>query len=326
MEQVIGDDLVIWPDEQPGNMERPRYKTYFDPEKPKMKAVSTWIDSNAKKVPAKQSLPVDVDEEEEDYDGEDEIQVLTSGLNSEGRRALRNILGRTAFNYPKPPSLVSALVRLATTGNDTILDSFAGSGTTAQSVLELNNLDGMQRRFILIQLRSETLAQSQTNICRDVTAERVRRVIKGYSYKSAKGNKETRVKPTGGSFTYAKLSDSPLLGEYRSLAPGVPYSTLAQYVYFTETSRTWDPTAADSETGLIGVHDGCAYYLLYRADGDDQGTALDRDFLRKTASSSPFLKLVVYSEKLWLHREELRTWEAEQLKSLRFMHVPFNLK
>ena len=135
MRQVIEDDLVIWPDEADGKMTRPRYKTYFDPAKPKFKPVSSWIETSSRK-PTAQEL-----EDEED------IEVISSGMNSDGGKVLQRILGQKLFDYPKPPSLIQSLVRIATRHNDIVLDAFAGSGTTGQAVIDLNAEDGENRKF-----------------------------------------------------------------------------------------------------------------------------------------------------------------------------------
>ena len=73
-----------------------------------------------------------------------------------------------------------------------------GRGTTGQAVLKLNKEDGGDRKFILVQLPYETKEQEKEkfNICEKITAERVRRVIQGYTYKSPKGKKE-KVEGTG---------------------------------------------------------------------------------------------------------------------------------
>jgi adenine-specific DNA-methyltransferase len=184
MKEVIADKLVIWPDEVDGEMTRPRFKTYFDPQKPKMKPVSTWIETASRKK-------AEVAAEAEDF----EMEILTAGMNQEGGRILQRIFGKKLFEYPKPPSLIKALVRIATGKDDVILDSFAGSGTTGHAVLELNDEDKGNRKFVLIQLPHDTQQQKESgfNVCREVTAERVRRVIRGYKYtkKGAKQKQES---------------------------------------------------------------------------------------------------------------------------------------
>ena len=137
-----------------------------------MKPVSTWIETTARKK-------AEIAAEAEDF----ELEILTTGMNQEGGRILQRIFGKKVFEYPKPPSLIKALIRIATGKDDIILDSFAGSGTTGHAVLELNAEDKGNRKFVLVQLQYDTKEQehSHFNVCREVTAERIKRVINGYN-------------------------------------------------------------------------------------------------------------------------------------------------
>jgi adenine-specific DNA-methyltransferase len=96
------------------------------------------------------------------------------GHNQEAKKEILEILGsENAFDYPKPTRLVGRILELAAGPNALILDSFAGSGTTAHAVLKANAKDGGNRRFILVE--GEDYADT-------LTAERVRRAIKGYAW------------------------------------------------------------------------------------------------------------------------------------------------
>lgn len=101
---------------------------------------------------------------------------IVSGSNTEGAREVRSIFGSKAFNYAKPVSLIRELIRQSTSPNDLVLDFFAGSATTAQAVMELNAEEGGDRRFIMVSSTEATEDDPDKNICRDVTAERVRRL------------------------------------------------------------------------------------------------------------------------------------------------------
>jgi len=79
------------------------------------------------------------------------------------------------FITPKPTRLIRRILQIATGPNDLVLDSFAGTGTTGQAVLEQNQDDGGQRRFILIEMAQ--------NVVRAITQQRLQRVVQGYSYK-----------------------------------------------------------------------------------------------------------------------------------------------
>ncbi len=96
------------------------------------------------------------------------------GDNQESKKEVNEILGSsTSFDFPKPSRLIKRILEIATDKDSLILDSFAGSGTTAHAVLALNAKDGGNRKFILC----ETEAYADT-----LTAERVRRVIHGYEF------------------------------------------------------------------------------------------------------------------------------------------------
>ena len=89
---------------------------------------------------------------------------------------ITDLFNEDVMDYPKPTKLIRFLAKAITNGNEIILDFFAGSGTTAQSVLELNKDDG-ERKFILVQL-PEPIEKKNFSSIADITKERVRRVIK----------------------------------------------------------------------------------------------------------------------------------------------------
>lgn len=94
------------------------------------------------------------------------------GHNQEGARDLKKILGTVALNNPKPVRLINRVLQIASQPNSIILDFFAGSGTTAQAVLELNKADKGNRRFILC-------TNNENGICENVTYPRIKTVITG---------------------------------------------------------------------------------------------------------------------------------------------------
>lgn len=124
---------------------------------------------------------------------------LSAQRSGTGEHSVNEILGFNAFPYPKPMSFIKGLLSQATQPNDLVLDFFAGSGTTGQAVLELNAEDGGQRRFILCSSTEATAKEPDKNLCRDVCAERLRRVITGY------GGKPGYSLAQGGEFAYLQL-------------------------------------------------------------------------------------------------------------------------
>jgi adenine-specific DNA-methyltransferase len=223
---------------------------------------------------------------------------------------------------------VKRILQIYTNYNDgdIVLDSFAGSGTTAHAVLELNKEDGGNRRCILVQLPFETKEQGKDkfNICEKITGERVRLVIQGYTYTDPKGKKE-KVAGVDGTFTYARVG-RPLFGEYRDWGKQLPaYEELAKYIFYTETSRDFDRKVVNEKTGKIGEHHGTSYYLLYTPDGQ-QDRRLDMEWLKALDKTDKNRNVVVYCEKKWVHPDDLRKYELETKRTVRPMIVPFNLK
>ncbi|MFP1688824.1 site-specific DNA-methyltransferase [Gardnerella vaginalis] len=102
------------------------------------------------------------------------IKDLNGANSARGTQEIMSIFDKKAFDYPKPLNLIKYLLQIHANQNATILDFFAGSGTTAQAVLELNKEDGGNRKFILC-------TNNENNICEEVTYERIKRVIHGYS-------------------------------------------------------------------------------------------------------------------------------------------------
>jgi adenine-specific DNA-methyltransferase len=192
-----------------------------------------------------------------------ELAKITTGfssiLNSDdvgytlhGTREVREIFDENIFPFPKPHILIKTLLKQVTDGNSIVLDSFSGSGTTAHAVLALNKEDGGNRKFILVEC--EDYADT-------ITAERVRRVIKGVP-----GAKDDSLKNgLGGSFTFCKLGqeiniDNLLKGEQLP-----DYNELAQYAFYTATGQTLDKVKQDADY-FIGETDQYRVHVLYKPD------------------------------------------------------------
>ncbi|AKO03069.1 site-specific DNA-methyltransferase [Xanthomonas oryzae pv. oryzicola] len=108
------------------------------------------------------------------------------------------------FSTPKPIQLMERILRIASKPGDTVLDFFAGSGTFAQAVAKLNAEDGGNRKFILVSSTEATEDAPDKNLCRDVCAERVRRVLGGYT-----NTKGQPVEGLGGGFAYLRTRRIP---------------------------------------------------------------------------------------------------------------------
>lgn len=133
---------------------------------------------------------------------------LSSVVDLDGRsgsNVLRDMFdNEKVFNNPKSVELMSWLMSYFVAKTDTVLDFFAGSGTTAHAVAKLNAEDGGTRKFILVSSTEATEDAPDKNLCRDVCAQRVRRVLGGYT--NAKGE---QVEGLGGGFAYLRARRIP---------------------------------------------------------------------------------------------------------------------
>ncbi len=152
------------------------------------------------------------------------------------------------FITPKPTGLIQRILQIATNANDLILDSFAGSGTTAHAVLQMNHEHGGDRHFLLIEIDSA--------IAKDITAERIKRLVHGY-----KNTKTEHIAALGGGFRYCALGE-PLFDEQGKIREAVKYRDLAHHVFFTETGEPL-PKTTGKQFPLLGVFNGRAIYLLF---------------------------------------------------------------
>ena len=118
----------------------------------------------------------------------------------------------------------------------------------------------------------------------------------------------------------------PLFSEYRDLGKRLPpYEELAKYIFHTETSRGFDKKALDIKTGKIGEDRKTSYYLLYTPNNkEDQKLSLE--WLKSIEKSEKNKNLVVYCEKIWIHRDDLAKYQKETGRKVRPMLIPFNLK
>lgn len=149
-------DIDFWVG-KPIGLGRPSKKAFWDEKKTKYKPVSSYIFGGAEIVP-------------------DDLHALLSDKQGVATDELQQIFGGKAFQYPKPTKLIRSLIEAITDRNGLIVDFFAGSATTAQAVMELNADDEGSRRFIMVSSTEATADEPDKNLCRDVTAERIRRL------------------------------------------------------------------------------------------------------------------------------------------------------
>ncbi len=226
------------------------------------------------------------------------FSIIDKIYTQDGTADLRSVFeDKVVLQFPKPVKLVERLVYLMTRNEPgaLILDSFAGSGTTGQAVLNLNKQDRGNRRFILVEIDSQ--------IARDITSERVRRVAEGYS--NPKGE---RVESLGGGFRYCELGE-PLFDENGKIRETVSFADLARHVYFTETGEPLPRERISARSPFIGACRGVGIYLLYNGILSDKsangGNVLTRAVLTQLP---PFDgQKVIYCAGCLLGRERLQT-------------------
>lgn len=220
------------------------------------------------------------------------------GHSQEAKKEIKDILSEseTVFDTPKPSRLIQRILQIASDKDSIILDSFAGSGTTAHAVLNLNKQDGGNRQFILVEM-DETIATT-------VTAERNRRVIEGYD--NAKGEP---VEGLGGGFQFCRLSKEPLFTADGQVRPDVTFAQLAEFVWFKETGTGFTGCA---DSPLLGVFNNNAVYLLYNGilgDNDPEKGNVLTPSIYKTLP--PFQgRKIIYATACrggdsWLNREQI---------------------
>jgi len=220
-----------------------------------------------------------------------------------GTNQIRQIFGSKVFDNPKPLDLIKDIVYLATDENDIILDSFAGSGTTAHAVFDLNKEDGGNRKFILVEMEND--------IAEKVTAERLRRVIHGYSYKKSNGE-EVKVEGRGGGFKFFELG-SPLFDKHKQLIGQPSYEELAGYIYFTEIRSAIDWGKANRDDWYVGESGGSHYFVIYGGKSE-----LGEEFL-EIAKRYPGKK-VAYADVVMMDDDEL------ERSDIVFKQIPYEIK
>lgn len=208
-----------------------------------------------------------------------------TGHTDEAKKEMLSIFdGRAAFNTPKPTRLIERILHIATDKDSIILDSFAGSGTTAHAVLNTNKTDGGNRKFILIEMG---------DYADNITAERVKRVINGY------GSGKKEVPGTGGSFSYYELGDR-LFMEDGNLNSEISTSDIRDYIWYMETHAEISEGSSDEEN-LLGVNNDTAYYFIYEKD---RQTVLDREFLATIKTKAE--QYIIYADTCMISEEKLQ--------------------
>jgi adenine-specific DNA-methyltransferase len=190
------------------------------------------------------------------------------GFSQDSAKEQKAIFGEDVFEFPKPSTLLEKILLTGMSENDIVLDSYAGSGTTAHAVLNLNAKYGGNRKFLLVQIDESNKKGEYVNISEHVTAERVKRVINGYD-----GNQGT-----GGGFDFYEIG-APLFvgGNQEFLNEKIKTDQIQQYIWYSETRTAYVPMMkAKKRPYYLGKKDDTGYYFIYEKEAL---TSLDYDTL-----------------------------------------------
>lgn len=210
---------------------------------------------------------------------------------------------KRVFAFPKSPELIQRCLQLASDPDSIILDSFAGSGTTAHAVLNLNKQDGGNRRFILVELG---------DYAENITAERVRRVMSGY------GEGKNAVEGTGGSFDFYELGDTLFDPKTENLNDNADTEQIRQYVWYSETHAPYIAPTAEHHPYWLGTDQQTNYYFYYIKDEE---TCLSWDFLRTLTPERDKAEMyIIYADRCVLTESEM------QQLNIRFKKIPRDIK
>ena len=186
------------------------------------------------------------------------------------------------FPNPKPVGTIQRILQIATAGDDIILDSFAGSGTTAHAVLNMNKADGGHRKFILVEMM---------DYADRITAERVKRVIRGH------GEGKNAVEGTGGNFSFYDLGEPLLVGD--CLNEAVAPEKIREYIRFMETKQPYAPPSGGNPY-YLGQHNDTGYYFYYEPQ---RVTVLDYAFLSTITEKAD--GTVIYADRCSISEDKL---------------------
>ncbi len=241
---------------------------------------------------------------------------LSSFIDLDGRIAsyeLRNIFPEVvkAFDHPKPTQLISRLLSFVAKSEAIVLDSFAGSGTTAHSVLQLNEQDKGKRKFILVECE---------DYADDTTAERIRRVIAGVPNSKNPEQKNGLV----GTFTYCTLGDPVELDAILTGKSLPAWDALGSVLFHMATNQTLDVAKADEQTYYLGETTSQHVWLIYMDDLDwlkSPDAAFTLSFARDVTKAKSDKTHLVFAPSRFVSKKIL----AEEGLNVEFSPLPFAL-
>ncbi len=234
------------------------------------------------------------------------------GFNKDGTRELQELFGTGGvFPQPKPTKLVKFLLAILRRKDAIVLDSFAGSGTTAHAVLALNKEDGGNRKFILVEC--EKYADT-------TTAERVRHAIKGVPSAHDQSLREG----LGGTFTYYTLGSPVELDKILSGETLPSYSGIGASLFHMATNSALTPATVREADFYLGATAGQHVWLIYKPDLDylkSPDSALTLTRAKKFAETAPDKRHLVFASTRFVSQKML----AEQNIPVEFVPLPYAL-
>jgi adenine-specific DNA-methyltransferase len=228
-----------------------------------------------------------------------------------GRNTIKELFdGKDLFDYPKSVELIKKALTAITDKNSIVLDSFAGSGTTAQATLELNEYDNGNRKFILVQLEESTKKDSVASkagyqLVGEITRDRVKKAIDLDELKTG--------------FNFYNLG--PAIDAETILSGQLPtYKQFAKYVFYLATGKNLDDESKIKEQDFyVGRDDSETIYLLYKQNPEALKTlAITLDWAQ-VAHRKHSGKKIVYAPACYLDEESLDKF------NIQFVSIPYNL-
>lgn len=223
---------------------------------------------------------------------------------------LKKLFWKKIFEWPKPVPFIHDLLKIGTDKNSIILDSFAWSGTTAQAVMELNQEDGGNRKFILVQLPETLSEKAQAKLAgygyvHEITHDRIKKVKERDSLKVG--------------MTYYRLGE-PI--EWTTLVSweNLPtWESFAKYIHFLATGKPLDSIESSDDTWEIkSSGKSTGVFLIYKDTIEElKNLAITRDWLELVKAKEG--KKIVYAPACFLDKEVLDD------NNISFVQIPYNL-
>ena len=230
------------------------------------------------------------------------------GNTQEAKREIIDLFGKSeVFDTPKPERLIQRILHIATNPGDLVLDSFLGSGTTAAVAHK------MGRRYIGIEMGEHAVTHCRPRLQKVIDGEQGG-ISKSVEWKG------------GGGFRFYRLGPA-VFDETGQVTRDIDFKVLAAHVWFSETKRPWDGTG---ESPLLGLHDGCAYALLYNGILGDKRPAGGNVLIRATLDRirDEIARLNTgFDGRLTIYGEQSRlTPTTLERENIDFKQMPYDLK